>query len=72
MSRISSLTAASPPTSSQVTFGIDGAPMLLENEARTPPTALSKSAPVRRTLASRSSDLGELPPDLNVAMSQST
>lgn len=44
VSKISRFTFARPPTSSQDTFGIFGAPMLSEYEARASPNAISKSA----------------------------
>lgn len=46
MSRMSDLTCASPPTSSQVTVGIRGAPMASEYDARALFRATSKSLAV--------------------------
>ena len=43
VSNMSDLTWANPPTSSQVTLGIFGAPMLSEYESLTFPRATSKS-----------------------------
>ena len=49
VSNISDLTWANPPTSSQVTLGIFGAPMLSEYESLAFPRATSKSTVVMDT-----------------------
>lgn len=49
VSRMSVLTLASPPTSSHVTFGILGAPILSEYAERAVSRAREKSAAVRAT-----------------------
>lgn len=48
---MSFFTLAKPPTSSQVTFGILGAPILSENDSRASFRAVSKSDPDRMTPA---------------------
>jgi hypothetical protein len=49
VSNMSDLTWANPPTSSQVTLGIFGAPMLSEYESLACPRAISKSPVVMDT-----------------------
>lgn len=63
VSRISALTWARPPTSSQETEGIFGAPMLSEYDARAFPSANSKSEAVMEIPAEKTSYIVPLLPD---------
>ena len=55
---MSDLMDARPPTSSHVTLGIEGAPILVENADRAPLNAISKSVDVRSQPAINKSSSG--------------